>query len=150
MVLILFPQYWCFFRIRFTFFGILYNTWNTWVSPSISIAWENAVKSIEFRKPRKLVPIFSLTYGYFPSMTILRYILLPQRKCMAFPIKIHYTSSLVVFSQYYLCTCSKVYWFLKRKSKKNSFLKKKKKKKPIPVTLEFKARYMKEWMDVIS
>ena len=102
--------------------------WNTWVSPSISIAWENAVKSIEFRKPRKLVPIFSLAYGYFSSMTILWYILLPQRKCMAFPIKIHYTSSLVVFSQYYLCTCSKVYWFLKRKSKKNSFLKKKKKK----------------------
>ena len=32
------------------------------------IAWENAVKSIELGEPRKLVPIFSLTYGYFSSI----------------------------------------------------------------------------------
>ena len=32
------------------------------------MAWENAVKSIELGEPRKLVPIFSLTYGYFSSI----------------------------------------------------------------------------------
>ena len=32
------------------------------------IAWENAVKSIELGEPRILVPIFSLTYGYFSSI----------------------------------------------------------------------------------
>ena len=32
------------------------------------IACENAVKSIELGEPRKLVPIFSLTYGYFSSI----------------------------------------------------------------------------------
>ena len=32
------------------------------------IAWENAVKFIELGEPRKLVPIFFLTYGYFSSI----------------------------------------------------------------------------------
>ena len=32
------------------------------------IAWENGMKSIELGEPRKLVPIFSLTYGYFSSI----------------------------------------------------------------------------------
>ena len=32
------------------------------------IAWENAVKSVELGEPRKLVPIFSLTYEYFSSI----------------------------------------------------------------------------------
>ena len=31
-----FPIVWVLFSIRFTFYGILYNMWNTWVSPSIS------------------------------------------------------------------------------------------------------------------
>ena len=31
------------------------------------IAWKNAVKSIELGERRKLVPIFSLIYGYFSS-----------------------------------------------------------------------------------
>ena len=33
-----------------------------------SIAWENAVKSIKFGEPGKLVPIFSPTYGYISSI----------------------------------------------------------------------------------
>ena len=33
-----------------------------------SIAWENAAKSIELGEPRKLVAIFSLTYGHFSSI----------------------------------------------------------------------------------
>ena len=32
------------------------------------VAWENAVTSIELGEPRKLVPIFSLTYGYISSI----------------------------------------------------------------------------------
>ena len=35
------------------------------------IAWENAVKSIKLGEPRKLVPIFSITYGYFSSIRFL-------------------------------------------------------------------------------
>ena len=42
-------KYGCFFLIRFTPYGILYNLWNTW-------------------EIGKLVPIFSPKYGYFSSL----------------------------------------------------------------------------------
>ena len=32
------------------------------------LAWENAVKSVYLGEPRKLAPIFSLTFGYFSSI----------------------------------------------------------------------------------
>ena len=66
------------------------------------VAWENAVTSIELGEPRKLVPIFSLTYGYISSIRFHFMVnLLPHGKCMVFPIKINSVTSLVVFSQYY-------------------------------------------------
>ena len=34
----------------------------------LPVAWENAVKSIKLGVPGNLVPIFSLTYGYFYSI----------------------------------------------------------------------------------
>ena len=37
-------------------------------SHQFPVAWENAVKSIALVEPRKLIPIFSLTYGYFSSI----------------------------------------------------------------------------------
>ena len=36
LVLILFLEYGCFFSIRFTFYGIVHNLWNTWAFSSIS------------------------------------------------------------------------------------------------------------------
>ena len=116
-----------------------------------SKAWENAAKSIELGEPRKLVPVFSLTYEHFspirfPSYGILYHmenawffssISNSTEKCS----KIHPVS----FPQYYFSACSKIYWFLKRKNRKNRsgklpFLKK---GKPIPGTLWLKARYNK-------
>ena len=38
-----------------------------------SIAWENETKSFELVEPRKLVPIFSLAYGLFSSITFPSY-----------------------------------------------------------------------------
>ena len=59
--------------LRNWFPEISYKThcmWRTWETGThtFPIAWENAVKSIELGEPRKLVPIFSLTYGYFSSI----------------------------------------------------------------------------------
>ena len=39
-----------------------------WFPLPFSVAWENAVKSIELGEPRNLVPIFPLTYGQFSSI----------------------------------------------------------------------------------
>ena len=49
-----------------------------------SIAWENAAKPIKLGEPRKLVPIFSLTYGQI-QISILWYTLL-HGQYMVFPI----------------------------------------------------------------
>ena len=52
LVLIHFPQYGCFFPIRFICEIHRFPH-------QFPIAWENAVKSIKLGEPRKLVPIFS-------------------------------------------------------------------------------------------
>ena len=75
------------------------------------IAWENAAKSIKLREPRKLVPIFSLTYGHFSSIRFRSYgILYHMGNAWFFPSisnstgkcsKIHPVNFLVVFPQYY-------------------------------------------------
>ena len=75
------------------------------------IAWENAAKSIELGKSRKMKPIFSLTYGHSSSIRFPSYGILHQMgnawffpsifnstgKCSRF----HPVSFLVVYPQYY-------------------------------------------------
>ena len=75
------------------------------------VARESAAKSIELGESRKLVPIFSLTYGHFSSIRFRSYgILYHMRNAWFFPSifnstgkcsKIHPVSFLVVFPQYY-------------------------------------------------
>ena len=103
LVLILFPQYGCFFPIRFTFYGILYNMRNTWVSPSIS---RSMGKCSEIHPTGRAQEIGTHFFPnpwiiFFPQIPILWYTLLPHGKCMVFPIQIHSVTSLVVFPQYY-------------------------------------------------
>ena len=63
---------------------IYFMTWEMLRFPyQFPIALENAAKSIELREPVKLVPILSSTF--FHEIPNLWY-LLPQRKCMAFPV----------------------------------------------------------------
>ena len=93
------------------------------------IARENAVKSMELAEPRKLVPNFSKTYGYFSSIRFPFYdILLPQGKCMVFPIKIDFVSSLVFWTVLIFLLVPKSIDYLKKKKsdKVNSFFKKRK------------------------
>ena len=111
------------------------------------IAWENAGKSIELGEPRKLVPIFSLTYGYFSSIRFPFYGILCYHMGNAwfFPSKSTLWALWLFFHSIIFSTCSKIYWFLKRKSRKTRqgklfFLKK---EKPIPGTLGFKAKCIK-------
>ena len=84
------------------------------------IAWGNAVKSIELGEPRKLVPIFSLTYGYFSSIKLPFYGIFCYRRRNAwfFPSKSTLRALWLFFHSITFSTCSKIYWFLKRKNKK--------------------------------
>ena len=69
LVLILFPQYGCFFFPLVSHSMVYFIICEIHGFPhQFPIACENAVKSIELGEPRKLVPIFSLTYGYFSSI----------------------------------------------------------------------------------
>ena len=115
-----FPIVWVLFSIRFTFYGILYNMWNTWISPSISHRWENAVKSLELGEPRKLVPIFSITYRYFSSIRFPFYGIFcyHRRNAWFFSSKSTLWPLWLFFHCITFSTCSKIYWFLKRKNKK--------------------------------
>ena len=92
------------------------------------IAWENAVKSIELREPRKLVPIFSLAYGYFSSIRLPFYgIFCYHRGNAWFSPSKSTLRALAGFPQYYFFYFFKIYWSLKRKKKTdkvNPFLKK--------------------------
>ena len=75
------------------------------------IAWETAAKSMELRKPGKLVPTFSPKYGYFSSIRFASYgKLYHMGNAWLFPSvsnstgkcsKIHPVSPQVVFPQYY-------------------------------------------------
>ena len=86
------------------------------------IVQENATKLIVWGETGKLVLILFPHHGqffstrfpfydilhhmgnacvFFHHILILWYILLPQSRCMVFPIKIHSASSLIVFPQYY-------------------------------------------------
>ena len=121
-----------FFSISFTFYGILYNMWNTWVSPSISHRWENAVKSIELGEPRKLVPNFSLTYGYFSSLRFKFYGILCYQMGNAwfFPSKSTQLALWLFFHSIIFLLVPKSIDSLKEKTEKtdkvNSFFKKRK------------------------
>ena len=79
------------------------------------VAWENAVKSIKLGVPRNLVPIFSLTYGYFSSIRFPFYGILCYHRGNA---KSTLRALWLFFHSITFSTCSKIYWFLKRKNKK--------------------------------
>ena len=68
LVLMLFPQYGIFFPIRFTSYGILYNMWNAWVSPSISHSMRKCSEIHRIGKAWEIGTHFSPTYGYFSSI----------------------------------------------------------------------------------
>ena len=73
LVLILFPQYGCFFPLD-SHSMIYFVICEIHGFPlQFPIASENAVKSIALGEPRKLVPIFSLFYGYLSSIRFLFY-----------------------------------------------------------------------------
>ena len=120
------------------------------------IAWENGMKSIELGEPTKLVPIFSLTYGYFSSIRIPFYgiICCHKRNAWFFSSKstlwpLWLFSRSIIFYSY-----SKIYWFLERKNRKTwqgklLFLKKRK-TNPRHVGIQSKIyqRKKSEWMRV--
>ena len=86
-VLILFPWYGCFFPITFTSCGILYNMWNTWVSPSISHSMGKCSKIHWIGRVWEIGTHFFPKVWYFSSIRFPSYgITLPHRKCMAFSI----------------------------------------------------------------
>ena len=95
------------------------------------IAWKNAVTSIELGEPRKLVPIFSLTYGYFSSVRFTFYVIIYHMgNAWFFPSKSNLWALWLFFHSIIVSTCTKIYWFLNRK----------KQKKPIRLTTSFKKR----------
>ena len=79
------------------------------------IACENAVKFIELGEPRKLVPIFFLTHGYFSSIRFPFYGILCYHRGN---VKSTLRALWLFFHSITFSTCSKIYWFLKRKNKK--------------------------------
>ena len=93
------------------------------------IAWENAVKSIKLGETRKLVPIFSLTYGHFSSIRLSSYGILPIWEMHGFfhqfliaqknAAKSIMSSFWLIFHSIIVSTYSKIYLFLKRKNRKN-------------------------------
>ena len=122
-----------------------------------SIAWKNAVTSIELGEPRKLVPIFSLTYGYFSSIKFVFYGIFCYHRGNAwfFPTKSTLRALWLFFHSITFSTCSKIYWFLKRKNKKpdkvNSFFKKRKtNSRHAGIQSKINQKKKSEWTDVIS
>ena len=75
------------------------------------IAWEHAMKSIELEEPRKLVLIFSLTYGCFSSMRFPFYGILCYHRGYAwfFPSKSTLRALCFFFHNITFSTCSKIY-----------------------------------------
>ena len=95
------------------------------------IAWENALKSIELGEPRKLIPIFSLTYGYFSSIRFPFYGIFCYHRGNSwfFPSKSSLRALWLFFHSITFSTCFSID-SLKEKTKKpdkvNSFFKKRK------------------------
>ena len=142
LILILFSWYGCFFPIRFTSSGILYDMWNTWVSPSIShsltkcneifqmgIAWEVGTHFL----PQSVGT-------FLPSDSYLWYILI-NGKHTAFShqfliarenaAKSTLWAPRLFFRSMIVSICSIIWWFLKRVNRKKwlgnfLFLKKRK------------------------
>ena len=84
------------------------------------IVWENAAKSIELGEPRKLVPIFSLVFGYFSSIRfpfngIYCY---HMGNAWFFQSKSTLWALWLFFHSIIFFICSKIYWFLKTKNGK--------------------------------
>ena len=110
-VLILFPWYGCFFPITFTSCGILYNMWNTWVSPSISHSMGKCSKIHWIGRVWEIGTHFPPKYGTFlPSDSHPMVLLYHTGNAWLFPSisnstgkysKTHLVSSHVVFPQYY-------------------------------------------------
>ena len=87
LILILFPQYGCFFRIRFPSYGVPHRIKNTWVSLSISHSTGRCNKTHRMRRTWKIsahnFPILQL--HFFHQIPILWYTS-SHGKCMCFLI----------------------------------------------------------------
>ena len=93
------------------------------------IAWKNAVKSIKFGEPGKLVPIFSPTYGYISSIRFQSFgILYHMENAWLFPSISNTTENAakstrwalrMFFHSITVSSCSKIWWFVKRTNRKN-------------------------------
>ena len=111
LLLIIFPWYGCFFPLdshSVVYFIICEIHGFPLQSP---IALENSVKSIELGEPRKLVPIFSLTYGYFSSIRFPFYGIFCYHRGNAwfFPSKSTLRALWLFFDSVTFSTCSKIY-----------------------------------------
>ena len=78
LILILFPQYGCFFFIRFPSYGILQHMGNAWVSHKFPTVWKNATKLVVWGKSGKSITILFPQHGCFfpirfPSYGILQH-----------------------------------------------------------------------------
>ena len=84
---ILFPQYGCFFPIRFTFYGILHNMENAWISPSISHTMGKCSEIHQIGRAWEIGTNFfpKLWTPFFYQVPILWYTL-PHGKCINFLI----------------------------------------------------------------
>ena len=65
LILILFPQYGCFFFIRFPSYGILQHMGNAWVSHKFPTVWKNATKLVVWGKSGKSITILFPQHGCF-------------------------------------------------------------------------------------
>ena len=94
-------------------------------SNQFPIALENAVKSINLGEPGKLVPIFSLPYGYFSSIRFPFYGIRCYHMGNAwfFPSKSTLWPLWLFFYSIIFCVSSKIYWFPKRQNRKNQYVK---------------------------
>ena len=114
--------------------------WNRWVFPWISQSMGKCSQTHRIGRGKKLVPIFSLTYGYFSSIRFPFYGILCYHRGN---VKSTLRALWLFFHSITFSTCSKIYWFLKRTKNPIRWTPFLKKEKPIPGTLEFKAKYIK-------
>ena len=124
-----FPRVWVLFSIIFTFYGVLYHMWNTWVSSSISHsmrkcseihrierAWEIGTHFSRQRMDTFLPSDSHLmvyfitweTHGFSHQSLIARE---NAAKSALWALKLLFHSMII-------STCSKIWWFLKRANRK--------------------------------
>ena len=87
LVIILFPQYWQFFPIRFPYFGILHHMGNVWVFPSISHSTGKCNKTYRRGKTWEIGnQTFPIAWVLFSRQIPILWYTSSYGKCVGFPI----------------------------------------------------------------